>query len=421
MPIAADMRDSTAVIGTRMAETAVACFGAAVLLFGAVLWTFHSPQIQKTDFTVTYIGSRIVYEGNGPKLYDLAEQQRLRALFLSNAEALIYEHPPFEALLFSPLAALPYRTAYLIWGCINAALWLWLPFLLRRHIPVPDDNLSYLALWICFAPLGVALYQGQSSLLLVLSYALAFIQLKNKKELSAGLCLGLGLFKFQFVIPFALIFLFRRKWKFTIGFALIASALAVLSLIAVGRSGVVSYVSLLSAIAGNPKNISYGAATDMATVQGFIHALLARVATPATIRVVVTAISAGLILFTSWIWHQSDQEDVNGNTFDLMFALAVVASLVTGFHMFTHDLSPLILAMLLVVAHFPLRGGVLRSILRFSLLLFWIPVTYFALIEWHCMYLLFAVLIAFAAAVVMLARKSQEFATTANIVASTVS
>jgi len=407
VPVTAAIRSSTSASRVGVRETAVAYFAAAVLLFGAVLWAVRAPLTEKTDFSVTYIGSRILQEGYGPKIYDLAEQQRVRTLLLSNAEPLIYEHPPFEALLLSPLAALPYRTAYFIWGCINALVWLSLPLLLRRYIAVPDDELSYLALWILFAPLWVALYQGQSSLMLLLVFALAFIQLKRENEFSAGLCLGFGLFKFQFVVPLALIFLFRRKWKFMTGFALSAIALAALSLAAVGFGGVLSYLKLLSAIASNPSNISFGAATDMATVQGFVHALLARVATPATIRFIVAAVSAGLILATSWWWNRAERNR-SGEAFDLMFAVAVVVSLVTGFHMFTHDLSPLILAMLLVVTHFPLSAGMVRSTLKFSLVLFWIPATYLVLIAWHGMYLLFPVLIAFAAAVEMLARTPLE-------------
>ena len=60
----------------------------------------------------------------------------------------------------------------------------------------PVDTLGYLLLWLLFAPLGVTLYQGQSSLFLFLLYALAFISLKRGEELRAGLYLGVGLFKF---------------------------------------------------------------------------------------------------------------------------------------------------------------------------------------------------------------------------------
>src|SRR5205823_3033575 len=132
---------------------------------------------------------------------------------------LFYEHPPFEALLLSPLAALPFRTAYMLWGFFNAAVWLTLMFVLRPYLPWPREDLAYICLWFLFAPVGVALFQGQSSILLLAFYAITFISLQQVKQFSAGIWLGLGLLKLQLVLPFAFIFFVRRKWRFLAGFA----------------------------------------------------------------------------------------------------------------------------------------------------------------------------------------------------------
>src|SRR5260370_24338733 len=174
----------------------------------------------------------MVYLGLGPKLLDLAEQQKLKRVLLPDAEPLIYEHPPFEALLLAPLGALPYKPACLIWGLINVAIWLMLTYLLRPYAPAPRDDLGYLALWLLFAPLGVALFEGQSSLLLVLLYVIAFIQLRSCRDFRAGAILGLALFKFQFVVPLAVIFLLQRQWRFMKVVFTIGTALGALSLVA---------------------------------------------------------------------------------------------------------------------------------------------------------------------------------------------
>jgi len=163
-------------------ENALALFGSAVLLVFVVFLADRPPTMEEADFSITYIGSRMVYLGMGPKLYDLAEQQRLKRLLVPNSLPLIYEHPPFEALLLAPLGALPYKTAYLIWGLINVAIWLMLPTLLRPYAPAPRDDLGYLVLWLLFAPLGVALFDGQSSLLLLLVYSSTFIQLRRGRD-----------------------------------------------------------------------------------------------------------------------------------------------------------------------------------------------------------------------------------------------
>src|SRR6185369_8384454 len=162
-------------------------------------------------------------------------------------------------------------------------------YLLRPYAPWPHSDLTYLVLWLLFPPLGIALYQGQSSLLLLLVFALAFVRLKQGREFTAGVWLGLGLFKFQFAIPLALIFLVRRKWNVIRGFMASAAALALLSFVAVGWQGLVGYVRLLLDVAGHPHDLSYGAAKDMATLQSFSNAVLGGLLTPAAIHFTVAA------------------------------------------------------------------------------------------------------------------------------------
>ena len=409
-------------------EISIAYFAAAILLVSAVFWADATSMREKTDFSVTYIGSRMVYLGQGRQLYDLAEQHKLKAALLKDSEPLIYEHPPFEALLLAPLGALPYKTAYLLWGLINVAIFLTLPRLLRPYATAPRDELAYLALWLLFAPLGVALYQGQSSIVLLLVYALTFSALKQGRDGRAGAILGLGLFKFQFILPFVLIFVLRRQWRFVKGFVATAAGLGVLSVVAVGWSGAWSYVALLRGIAAHPENATFGAAIGMGTVQGFVNTVLGRTLSHTAISVLVAAISLGLIGWSAWRWRgvvsgtgdDLDKgnlrtgdlyKDVRGRGFDLMFSVAVVVALVTGFHMFTHDLSPLLLAMLLVLAYFPPRlpapsRCLLRITLAVTLTAFWIPPLYFALLAWHVVYLWFPVLMLFMVGAYQLAEAS---------------
>src|SRR6266852_5861303 len=160
--------------------------GSTILLFGAVLWCARSPGVEKTDFSLTYVGARIVHLGLGRHLYDLDLQEQVRDSLFQHPNPLFFEHPPFEALLLSPLAALPFRMAYMLWGFLNATVWLLLIFFMRPHLPAPWEDLAYVALWLLFAPLGVALYQGQSSLILLALYAAAFVLLRHNRKFAAG-------------------------------------------------------------------------------------------------------------------------------------------------------------------------------------------------------------------------------------------
>ncbi len=391
--LAQDMVSSSANITV---ETILAAFAGAVLLVGALLWAAGEPGVEKTDFSVTYIGSRMVHDGAGARLYDLEAQRHLKNVLLKNSEPLIFEHPPFEAVLLSPLGALPYQTAYFVWGLLNIAIWLMIPFLMRPYLPTPKETLGYWFLWLIFAPLGAALFQGQSSLFVLLFYCLTYISLRRGEDFRAGLALGLALVKFQFVIPFVLILLLCRRWQFIKGFALMACGLALLSLAVVGWPGISGYLHLLAGVATHPDNSSYGAAVGMATVVGFVHGVLGRTLDRTTSLLLVAVISATLVSWGAWIWNDAKKTRDPRRT-DLAFACAVVVSLMTGYHMFTHDLSPLILAMLLACSHLSESKRIeLRLVLLACMVLSWIPFTYFVLLGAHVFYCFFLVLLAFA-------------------------
>lgn len=399
-------------------ESALALCGSAMLLLTVVVLIDQPPINERTDFSVTYVGSRIVHLGLGSKLYDLSEQQKIKKSLLPDAEPLIFEHPPFEALLLAPLGALSYKTAYLIWGVFNIAIWLSLPYLMRGYFPAPRDNLGYLFLWLLFLPLGAALFEGQSSLVMLLIYSITFVQLKSGGDFRAGAVFGLALFKFQFAIPFALILLLQKKWHFIKGFLATGSTLGVLSLLAVGWRGCLSYIQLLTGIASNPENASYGSAIGMATVGGFVSPLLGKVLGHTTASLIVAAVSIGLIVVTAWLW--GDGRLADSRKFDLMFSAAVVVSLATSLHMFTPDLSPMLLAMLLVMRYFPARErGILRVVLATTLVIFWMPPFYFLLLTHHWFYLFFPVLMVFLSGIFKLARvTSKENASTTSAGAS---
>ena len=79
-----------------------------------------------------------------------------------------------------------------------------------------------------------------------------------------------------------------------------------------------------------------------------------------------------------------------------MFASAIAASLLSGSHMFTHDFSPMLLALFLVGANFPPRPHQgLRSTLAATMVLFWVFPIYFLFVAWHCLYLMCPVLLLF--------------------------
>jgi hypothetical protein len=386
-------------------EATMGLLAAAILLSGAVLWSSRGPNVEKTDFSLTYVGARIVHQGLGSKLYDINFQKQIRDSLFERPNPLFYEHPPFEAFLLSPLAVLSFRTAYMLWGLFNALVWLAMMFFLRSYLPWPHEDLAYICLWLLFAPVGVAIFQGQSSILLLAFYAITLFSLRLKKQFRAGIWLGFGLVKLQFVLPFAFIFLLRKKWSFIAGFASSSLLLGIFSVVAVGWKGIADYAHLLSDISKNPQNLSYGSAVDMPTIYGFAHALLGKVIGRTELNLVVAVLSLALLAFIARRWGSEGEyrRDL------LMFASAIAASLLTGSHMFTHDFSPMLLAIFLAGANFPPRPHeALRLVLAGTMALFWCFPIYFLFVAWHCLYLMCPVLLLFAASAVLASKHAKE-------------
>ena len=201
--------------------------GLSAFLIGIHLWTwvFTLPVFLhgRADFRQLYTAGYLVRSGRGHQLYDYDTQFRFQNELVSKAEiALPFIRPAYQALLFAPFSFLTYRSAYFAFLAVNLAL-LWASFrLLRPKMNRIARVYPWLpaAMFLGFLPIAAALIQGQDSILLVTLLAVALVALDHKRELTAGILLGLGLFKFQIVIPIALLFLAWRRWRFFSGFAL---------------------------------------------------------------------------------------------------------------------------------------------------------------------------------------------------------
>ena len=381
--------------------------GLTILLVAAVVWTARGPRTEKTDFAFTYMGATILHSGQAERLYDRDFQVQTRDALFVDPNPLLYQHPPFEAFLLSPLAAYSFRTVYLIWGLIGVVAWVLTLFALRPYCHWPQQDLAYICLWPLFAPLGVSLFQGQSSLLVLAFIAAGFVLLKKGKEFPAGLCFGLAMFKPQVALPLLLVFLFGKRWAVVAGGAVTSSVLVGLSVVAVGFRGLEQYASFLLNISRTPRDLSSGSAVDMGSIHGFLFAVVGRVIRPSAVSLISVVLSLMLLSFVAKRWKNQSQN------LDLGFAAAVAASLVAGDHMFTHDFGPLMLAILLVGAQVFANGPIpgetraVRRGLKSLLAFFWCFPIYFVLVAWHSLFLLAPLLVLFGVLVLLLANEAE--------------
>jgi hypothetical protein len=381
--------------------------GAALLLV-ALLQVARSSVLRRVDFAVPYTGGLILRDGNARRMYDLNEQARVQEELLKRNWLLLDAYPPFHALVFAPLTFLGYRAAYIIFGCLNILLWVLFWYLLRNRVGSKDPPFRYLVVAYLFFPLWVAILQGQFSVLVLIAFTLAFLLLRDHRDLAAGFALGLlGLIKFQVVLPFALIFLLGRRWKFMAGIGAAAALLTLVSWATVGFSGVQSYVSLLIDTIQHPANPVYSTIKpwNMPTIRGFVLSLARGVLPQRWTAALAVVLSVSLMLLILRWWRGRVRTD-DREAFELMFSASVVVSVLSTPYLYAHDLTPLLLPIVLVVAsrRWRVKSGVGIVLVSAIVVLYASPLYLSVLVRTQTLYLLAPVLAVFAVATAWLIR-----------------
>src|SRR5713101_5957895 len=130
-------------------------------------------------------------------------------------------------------------------------------------------------MFLVFLPVAATLMQGQDSIVLLTLLSGATASLDRGREFRAGILLGLALFKFQIVIPIALLFLVWRRWRFTAGFSVSALIAGTLSLGLVGLEQSERYarslISMNTGLSPHANDLSYPIPVQfMANLHGLV-------------------------------------------------------------------------------------------------------------------------------------------------------
>lgn len=182
------------------------------------------------------------------QLYDLATQERTQDELVSpGVNLLAFYHPSYETLMYAPFSLLKYGVAYLAFIALNLLLFLAALFAGSSTL-LTDAQSSKSWPWLMpflFLPLLISVAHGQDSILLLLVCCLTWRQLERHRDVAAGCLLALALFKFQIVLPIALLIAVRRGWRFVAGFSAAGTGVALLCLGIGGGEGMAGYLRLL--------------------------------------------------------------------------------------------------------------------------------------------------------------------------------
>lgn len=314
--------------GLRLTVVAVSFF---LLLVQTVALTVGVPAALngRAGFRSLYTAGYMVRAHQAHNLYDYETSDRFQRDLVSRDDVtVVLDSPAYEALLFVPFAFLKYRAAYIAFFATNLALlglsiWTLRPFLEKleevwRWLPA--------AVFLCFFPVAAALIQGQDSIVLLTLMLASAVSFYRGRDVGAGIFLGLTLFKFQFAIPIALLFLFWRRWRIVAGFSVTGVALAAVSLSLAGIGGLRACTpdllwGLPLSAAGWP-NVEITAST-MPNLRCLFHTLAGSSISPGKGELATAGCS---ILLIAWVATRTAN-----------FALALLATLLVSAHGMIYD------------------------------------------------------------------------------------
>ena len=179
-----------------------------VLLFLAHIWILDAqgrPQLQ--DFVAFWSAGKLALKGAAVSAYDPNAQHAAEAAALGHdfPGALEWPYPPLFFFAVTPLALLPYATAFVLW-CLAT---------LGAYAATAAKIAGRTEAWIiaCAAPpVLAALMAGQNGLLTASLLGLSLLLLEKRPAL-AGLAIGLLSYKPQFGILFPLALAAGGYWR----------------------------------------------------------------------------------------------------------------------------------------------------------------------------------------------------------------
>lgn len=351
-------------------EKVVRCVAVVLVIALIVGIAFHQFS-HSSDFTNFYCAAQMVRLGLGSSLYDLKIQMEFQSRIAP--APVFYNHPPFEALLFVPFTYVSYRAAYMLWTITSLGLLIIAVLLIEagrgltssisQFTRVRCDVGLVTVVFLTFAPTTTCLLLGQDSMLMLVIYSMVFILLKRGSDFRAGCVLACGLFKFQLVLPFALILFLRHKWSALRGLGLVGTLLVLISVGMSGAGVLSSYPRFL--FDSTYQRVRGFAPEFMPNIRGllfvFSHGKLAGLA--------LSVLAAACSMVVLWYAARNWQDEQLATS----FAASVLATLLSSYHLYNYDLTLLLLPIAILFSEMVRRGLSLgRSTIGAALILLFI-------------------------------------------------
>jgi len=309
---------------------------AALLLAYVLIWVrLPTPDVDRSDFTSSYVAGLLLRHPGGSAVYDLATQTALRDQLIApvrNGEVPFVDGPPAAALV-APITLLGLDAAYRVWTALSLLILALAVVVAVRSAPWSATTPR---IWRVAAGMAAMasfgtwtlLLQGQWSSLTALGLALAYRDWRHGHEARGAvvLVLAAGIAKPHLALGLAAFLIGWRQRRVIVGALVGLGALAVASVAVVGTAGVMAFAGLATA---------QGGAWDLGRMLSFI-AIPGSIAGNGTMSVVIGL--CGTAVACAVAWALGDLARRHPPRFDRALIAAAVLSLLGAPHAYAQDL-----------------------------------------------------------------------------------
>ena len=277
--------------------------GAALVFVVYVIWLpgpiDASGRRAGGDILHFYGAGYLVLTGRGAGLYDLTAQavaQRELTAPIKWPDLAPYLNPPILAVAWAPFAALPFKMAYVASTCALLGALLAGLRVLRPHLPALHTRwLLVVGLTILFLPMFRTVTGAQNAALTFALFAGGYASLRARRDVSAGVWLGLLLYKPYFAVLPPVLLVLARRWRAVAAFAATAAAQYVLGAVICGVDWPVKMLRLLVVVIPEIQEVD---GPQLISWSGF-----SQYALPETLaKPVGTVLSIATLAVLLWIW-----------------------------------------------------------------------------------------------------------------------
>lgn len=265
------------------------------------------------DFLAWYVAGTILNEHSHARLYDLALEHQLQHQIRkrwANDLLLAYANAPWLAVLFQPLARLPYIWAYIAWLIISALLYVvGLELIWPRGEPFDGFRATYRLIALSFFPFSFECwFGGQLAAIGFFAISVCLFLIRRRHQYSAGAVLGLCTYKPTLLLLLLPMLMVGRRYRALFGFCMSSGILVMGSAMTVGYQGLAGYIQTLMLYG---RVVSSGGSTQQLAKYVDLNAFMRLVLGGPTLAgfAAFACLALATIAGLGWAWLRSDQCD----------------------------------------------------------------------------------------------------------------